>query len=441
MNFTENISRYTRNRIFQKSSRVLIIKVVGLASGFILTFLIGRYYGAGSLGVLSISLSLVQIAVLFSVCGLDNLILKITARLDNEGNAGNILPLYKQLLYLTLLTGLLTSTIMYFSAGFLASVVFSKPFLKPYFQLAPVMILPTTFLLLHASALRGLDKTEWFSFFRETSRFCLALPIACIMIFFFNQVSSGPLLSYSIAVIIAAFMSFVVWRQALKKIKAVRQPHSLHGFTGILKLAIPFFFITVQAQLSPLLNPLILGVYGTTAEVGIFNVAFKIAGLLALPLMVVNMATAAFYAGSDQHSEAIQKTAIASTKLIFWTSLPMLIVCLTVPEYLLQLFGSTFDSGALAMIMIAIAQFINAITGSVGVVMQMTGHEKPWGIILFCTILINLLLLLYLVPIYGLNGAAFSMMISIILNNIAGAVYLKIKVNIRTYYFPFFTHD
>ena len=132
-----------------------------------------------------------------------------------------------------------------------------------------------------------------------------------------------------------------------------------------------------------------------------------------------------------------QKTAMRTTRLIFWTSLPLLLCCLLAPAWMMNLFGSNFGTGSSALIMIAIGQFINSISGSVGVIMQMSGHERAWAVILLITFIINAWLMYVLVPRYGLNGAAFSMMVVMIINNVAGAAYVKIRLKIATFYFPF----
>ena len=209
--------------IFQKSSIVLIIKVAGLASGFLFTFFVSRFFGAESLGILSICLNMVQVGVLFSVTGFDSLILRTAAQMKGSNKLPELKPLYKSIVSAAIFSGLLITVIIYAGSTFIASTVFSKPGLKPYFMISSVLILPTTFLLIHASALRGLNKTGWFSFFRETSRYLFAVPLILLLLLFFSSYPYGPLLSYSIAVIIAAVWCSVLWLTELNKSNRVFQ--------------------------------------------------------------------------------------------------------------------------------------------------------------------------------------------------------------------------
>jgi len=76
-------------------------------------------------------------------------------------------------------------------------------------------------------------------------------------------------------------------------------------------------------------------------------------------------------------------------------------------------------------------------SGSVGVIMQMTGHQKVYQNIVLIALILNIVLNFTLIPLYGILGAAIATVVSISSWNIIGAVYLKQKLNIRSYYSPF----
>ena len=67
-----------------------------------------------------------------------------------------------------------------------------------------------------------------------------------------------------------------------------------------------------------------------------------------------------------------------------------------------------------ALLILAFSQVINAMSGSVGIILNMTGKEKVFRNILFFALAINIVLNLFLIPIYGIEGAAIASASSLI---------------------------
>jgi O-antigen/teichoic acid export membrane protein len=88
------------------------------------------------------------------------------------------------------------------------------------------------------------------------------------------------------------------------------------------------------------------------------------------------------------------------------------------------------------MVFLIFGQFVHSISGSTGLFMNMTGNHKIFRNFLFIAALINIVLNYFLSPIYGIYGAAFSAMITIMSWNIATLVYIKIKFGKSIGYFP-----
>lgn len=440
-NENNSVNNISLNHIFRKTGGTFIIKVIGLVAGFTFTFLVTRYYGTENFGLFSIGLNVVQLFVLISVFGFDNTLLKETAKIRKSENHNVAREMYNQLLKISLVPVTIFTLTLFLSSTWLAENVFHNKNLAIYLKWSSFLILPNCLLLLHASGLRGLDRTGWFAFFRETSRFFIAIPVLLIIVYFNFEKFSGPMAAYLFAVLLTSIWSFWIWLKSLKGSHTFSLKNASLHIKEIYSLAFPFFLISLFGQLSPLLNSILLGIIGTAEDVGVFNIALKIAGLISLPLLAVNMASANSFAEMTKENlnNEIEKTAKKTTRLIFWTSLPLLIGCILYPDFVMGIFGSQSGQGTSTLIIISFAQFVNAITGSSGVIMQMTGHENMWFKILLTTTVLNVLGMFLLVPYFGLTGAAISFMLVMVINNVSAAIYLKWKLNIQTYYFPFLT--
>ena len=75
--------------------------------------------------------------------------------------------------------------------------------------------------------------------------------------------------------------------------------------------------------------------------------------------------------------------------MIFWTSIPLIGVFFVFPEFLLGLFGEEFKIGVTAFIFLSCGRLVSSLSGSVGNILQMTGNQNIYGIILLFGAIMN----------------------------------------------------
>ena len=172
------------------------------------------------------------------------------------------------------------------------------------------------------------------------------------------------------------------------------------------------------------------------SNVGIYNIAVRISTFLSIILFSVNSIVtpkfAEFYSKNDMMNLKI--IIQRSTKIIFISTLPIAIIFLSFSHSILNIFGSDFKYGSISLIMLTVGQMFNAFSGSVGYILQMTDREKVFKNIVLTALFINIFLNFILIPIYGINGAAFSSMITLIGWNLSCLFYIKNKLGIKTYF-------
>ena len=105
------------------------------------------------------------------------------------------------------------------------------------------------------------------------------------------------------------------------------------------------------------------------------------------------------------------------------------------------LYGAEFLIGIEALRWLIIGRIVNALCGSVGSLMQMSGQQNVYMNILIIGSVINIILNYYLIPIYGIKGAAISSMVSLSFWNLAMVFMVKRKFGFSTIYLPFLNKD
>ena len=100
-------------------------------------------------------------------------------------------------------------------------------------------------------------------------------------------------------------------------------------------------------------------------------------------------------------------------------------------QNILHIFGQEFIAGWLPLVILAGGQLVNAGTGGIAYILIMSGHQyhKLFGDLLL--VILNILLNIYLIPRWGLVGAAVATSISMASVNILRAfqVYVMLKTH------------
>ena len=87
-------------------------------------------------------------------------------------------------------------------------------------------------------------------------------------------------------------------------------------------------------------------------------------------------------------------------------------------DRVLGLFGSDFVAARWEMTILILGQLVNVGAGSVGYLMEMTGHHKKCAYVFGCSALLNLVLNGILIPTLGIMGAAIATAVTMALWNI-----------------------
>jgi O-antigen/teichoic acid export membrane protein len=182
-----------------------------------------------------------------------------------------------------------------------------------------------------------------------------------------------------------------------------------------------------------------LAMFRSEAEVGYYDMAVKLSTLTTLILMSISSIAGPkfselFHSG---RMDELFYVAKKSTQLVFWTTTPVLFCLLLFGKPLLgHLFGSKFTVAYPSLVLLVIGQFLNSVSGSTGLFMNMTGQQNIFKNIIFGAAAINVSLNFFLIPKFGIMGAAFAAMASVIFWNITTLLYMKMKYGRTTGYFP-----
>ena len=418
----------------------------GLAVGFLLTWIIAYFFKADGLGDYVLATTVLSLFVLLAKIGLDTTAIRFIASFASQEKWTSIFHFRKQAVIILSFTSIIASILMYFLANQIADLINTK---AEYIELNAFFVLPMAFFMLHYESLRGLKRIAEFSFFYRMSQGLFSL-LAIGVIYQFNKGAEVPVYAYLVSVLIVSILSFLSFRYWLKKRSDGKESaeKEIMSYSMLLKISVPLMFAQSVQFIMAWTDKLMLGNMTNPKEVGIYFTAFKLSMFAAVALMSINSIAAPKFAEmfGKNDMEGLKKVAHQSTKMIFWTSLPLIVIFFSLPEFFLGLFGEEFKIGVTAFIFMSCGRLVSSFSGSVGSILQMSGNQNIYGLILLFGALINVGLNLILIPesnplsdygISGINGAAFASMCSLSFWNLSMVLVVKKKFGFYTFYIPF----
>lgn len=170
----------------------------------------------------------------------------------------------------------------------------------------------------------------------------------------------------------------------------------------------PLWLLSLSQLAMRRVDVLVLGMMIGTEASGIFFACFVAAQAIAFPLVAVNFlfspTIAALHARNDR--DALQR---AVTTTSWWTTAGAVAVgvpLMVLAPYVLSLFGPDFVAHADVLRVLVLGQLIHATAGSIVPLLAMTGRERDALSISLTSFGCKCALVIVLIPIFGILGAA-----------------------------------
>ena len=405
----------------------LMLKVLstGLVFGF--NVLLARLLGAEGAGVYYLALTVTTIASVVGRMGLDNALLRFTAVNAVQGDWNKVAGVYRRGIWIATVVSTVATVFVVSSAHWVAQSIFSEPTLTVPLRLIALGILPLSLLTLHAELLKGLKKISEAMLVQGIGIPIISIPLLALLGGPFGVV--GAVTAYVSATILVLLLGIGIWRRATPQLRGLCGDFDVRL---LISTSLPLFWVASMNLVMSWTDTIMLGFWMDSKTVGIYGVAMRTAMLTSLILVSINSIVApkfaALYAQGER--EALGSLACNAAKLMTLLAAPVLMLFIVVPTWMLRLFGPDFTAGTTVLSILAIGQFVNVATGSVGYLLMMSGYEKLMRNNIMASAALNVALNAILISKYGMLGAAISTVVSLAMMNIvsAGLVYWKLSI-------------
>jgi len=408
---------------------VLILRILGSGVQLLFSILVARFFGAEGLGLYALAFTVTTITAVVARLGIDQALLRFVAIHAAEEQWARLKGFMIRGAWIITASGSVLTVLLFLSADMVSGQLFNKPELILPLRLMALTIVPFSLISLLAECLRAIKRI------RDCTLVQGVLPplMACLLlvpVYFLGVGILGAVIAYVCSILLVLVAGWMLWQRAIRQHWAI-VPLRVSS-SELLQVSIPMAWVAAVSMLMGYSDVLILGVFRPVGDVGLFNAALKIAGLLSFVLIAGNAILAPKVASLYQRGDiaAINHLARFSTMMMIFLALPAAVILLGFPEWVMGLFGQAFSRGSTALVILTMGQLVNVAAGPVGVLLLMTGHEKSMRRRVMVAAIIQVILGLSLIPVFGILGAAISAALGMILLNILALIAVKKRLNI-----------
>lgn len=422
---------FSENSLVGKSIQVLLLRVLGVFLFFFLTLFLTNYFSAELVGKYDFTRSLIMSLGIVSVFGMHQAIVYYSGYLV----ANNALTYLKRVYYKMLFITLVITTLLFLIVIFISDDSINTLFDKNVANLVNKTVLALIFYgvtILNIDVFRAINKIYLSELFRNAIRY-IPFIIAVVLLHLINKYD------LLVDVFLLNFVFLAVVSSVYILIYFFRQDDSCVeldiSHKKIIKRSGPMAMSATAYILMQSVDIILISKFLNFDMVAFYSVAIKLTTMISLVLSSVNAVhapkIAEFFSVNDFNR--LENTIKKATRLIFVLTFPAIIVLCILSGFVLNLFGEEYIVAQYALYILIIGQSINALCGSVGVYMNMTGKQNIFQKILLSALILNVLLNWFLIPVYGINGAAFATSFSMIFWNLITVVYIYNKDKIKTF--------
>ena len=416
----------TASKIAKETTVTFSGLVYGNFNRYLYSALLARWVGAEFLGIYSLANAIMLISEVVAKMGLETGVMRFVSRLNPELDQEKIQKIIASALKMTTIFSLVIMVALIISSGAIVKNILNEPpLLKLVIIIFAIAIPFNALTLVSAFATQGFKRLKYKILVTQFLNPTLLLTTMVICYWFISAESAlmAPML-------ITGIIGFFVMLGVLKKVTGVSNNQIMKAKvdTSLLYFSYPLMFVTILQTFMHWMDILMLGYFTDATTVGLYHPAARTAGLLqALLLSFISIYApmmAQFHREGDR--KKMDDTYKLVSRWLLMCAIPISAIFIIFPGKVMLLFGPEYLPSAKILVILTGATFIQAIFGAAGPTLSMSGHTK---LVLWNTIgafALNFGLNIYLIPNYGIIGAAIATLTSLIVVGFARTIEVSV---------------
>jgi O-antigen/teichoic acid export membrane protein len=377
--------------------------------------IISRVLGASALGIVTLATQFAVVAGAATRFGMDMATVRRVAIDVGKSRAGRVRAVMVRAVAIASVASVVVAGLVFLGAGGIARA-FGSPEGRDAFRAAALALPFVALCQVYLGGTRGLKVMR-----HTLSIYWMGQPVGWIALLVagwaFSKSASMSVLAYAASWILATLAAAVVWERETGGFAPVApEPGETRE---LLRYGAPRAPAALFSQLLFWTDYFVLSRYVTSAELGVYAAAVRVAQALVLFLIAVNYMFSPFVADLHARGERDRLDGLYKA-LTRWTlagTLPLLLLLMIVPGPVLLVFGGRFDTAVTPLRILLVGQIVNVAVGSVGFILIMVGRTG-WDLGVYASsFAVDLAVAFWLAPGLGAKGAAIAQAVTLVAAN------------------------
>jgi O-antigen/teichoic acid export membrane protein len=391
------------------------ISFAGLIFAKILAYvyrvIIARYYGPADYGLFSIGVAVFTVFSVIAMVGLNNAIVHYTAyfrsKRDDSRTKGVILFSFK----LVLPVSVLLTALLFLLSDLIAEIFFHAAELSMVFRIFSLALPFYSLVLIGSLVFVGFQRIKYQVY--TDSIVSNTLKVVFLVVFSVMGLGvAGIVSSWLAATIVAGLLSvYYVYRV----FPGIRDAKAVYLNKEIFLYAIPLFFSNVMLAVFSYIDIILLGYFPnvTMAGVGVYSAGVTIAQLLTiisvtLTALFLPVLTELHVSKRKESFDHVYKTV---TRWAFFVNFPALLLMIFFSGQILKIFFG-LEFGNTALVMLGVGYLFFSISTIPFLLLNSVKKTRSVFYVTAVALLLSVAFSLLLIPLYGIEGAAASVVVS-----------------------------
>jgi O-antigen/teichoic acid export membrane protein len=394
--------------------------VIRLISAFVI-ILLARRLGAAGFGQYSFAVTFVGFFALFTSFGFNSLIIRDVAK-DKSLTSKYI----NNILSIKILFSILAMIVLAISSFFIGK----SDIVVTAIYVLGIELVVASFTESMRSLFHAYERMEYDSILKIIHKIIWAVLVLFVI---YNNLT---LVNITLATLFSASLGLLItYIVVRKKISKIKFDTDYKLWKKLIFAASPFALTSLFSMINFRIDQVMLSFMTTDTIVGAYSAAYKIIDILAiLPGILL---TALYPVFSKYHAtdvKLLNKVFNLSLRYVIILSIPIVIGGFLLSGPIINLvYGSEYADSAIVLKILIFISLFSFINSPLFVLLNSIGKQKITMINTAFTALTNIVMNIILIPIYGINGAAFATIVSEIIFLILSAYQIRksgIKLNI-----------
>jgi len=252
-----------------------------------------------------------------------------------------------------------------------------------------------------------------------------------ISLYFLKVIDVGTFFRLFLVGYFLQFLLLFTYTRSTGKYSVILRPNLILDQHGALKEVIGFSLvmsiITISNMALKNIDVIMMGGYLNLQEVGVYSIAILVAGFIELPASAMGRIADSNIAQAFQEGkmETVKKIYEDSTRLLMAFGLLLFILINANIKDLLSYLPPKYTNSAEVVFIAGLASLSNMATGINSSLLFYTKHARLGSFLLVGLLIMNILLNYFLIPSFGILGAAYSVAISFFAFNFLKFLLIK----------------